>query len=61
MWEALGLALGLTLVLEGLLPLLNPQQWRALFTRLLQLHDGQLRFIGLCSVALGLLSMWLLG
>ncbi len=61
MWEALGLALGLTLIIEGLLPLLNPGQWRAMFSRLLQLHDGQLRFIGLCSVALGVMTLVLLG
>lgn len=61
MWEALGLALGLTLVIEGLLPLLHPAQWRTMFSRLLQLHDGQLRFVGLCSVALGVLTIVLLG
>ena len=60
MWELLGLALGLTLVIEGLLPLLNPAQWRAMFSRLLQLHDGQLRFMGLCSVSLGSLVLLLM-
>ncbi|WP_374432751.1 DUF2065 domain-containing protein [Inhella sp.] len=60
MWEVLGLALGLTLILEGLLPLLSPGQWRAMFTRLTQLQDGQLRFVGLCSVVLGLLTLLLL-
>jgi len=60
MWELLGLALGLTLLIEGLLPLLNPAQWRAMFSRLLQLHDGQLRFMGLCSVGLGSLVLLLL-
>jgi uncharacterized protein len=49
------------LVLEGLLPLLNPSAWRATFARLLQLTDGQLRFVGLLSLALGLLLLWLRG
>jgi hypothetical protein len=54
-------AVGLVLVIEGLLPLLSPGTWRQTFERALRLKDGQLRFIGLVSVALGLLMMWLLG
>lgn len=50
-------ALGLMLVIEGLLPLLSPGGWRATFSRLLQLKDGQLRFIGLASVLIGLLLL----
>jgi len=60
MWEALGLAFGLMLVLEGFLPFLSPLQWRALFTKLLQLSDGQLRFVGLSSILLGVLTVLLL-
>jgi uncharacterized protein YjeT (DUF2065 family) len=52
-------ALGLMLVVEGLMPLISPSSWRATFTKLLQLHDGQLRFIGLASVFLGLLLLWI--
>lgn len=54
-------AVGLVLVIEGLLPLMSPGTWRQTFERALRLKDGQLRFIGLVSVALGLLVMWLLG
>lgn len=46
-------ALGLVLVIEGLLPLLAPARWRELFRQMLALQDGQLRFFGLCLVALG--------
>jgi uncharacterized protein len=52
-------ALGLLLIAEGLLPLLSPRSWRDAFARLLQLHDGQLRFFGLVAVALGLLLILL--
>lgn len=52
-------ALGLMLVVEGLLPLLSPASWRAAFSKLLQLQDGQLRFMGLVSVLSGLLILWL--
>jgi len=47
-------ALGLLLVLEGLMPLLLPKAWRDTFRRIMALKDGQLRFMGLMSVLLGL-------
>ena len=48
------LALGLMLVIEGLLPFASPRIWRETFRRAIELADGQLRFIGLTSVILGL-------
>jgi hypothetical protein len=53
--------LGLMLVIEGLMPLLSPGSWRATFARLLQLSDGQLRFVGLMSLLLGLVILALRG
>ena len=53
-------ALALVLVIEGILPLLSPVRWRRMFTQILQLRDGQLRFFGLCSILTGLLWLWLL-
>ena len=53
------LALALVLVIEGLFPFLSPAGWRRMFLRILQLHDGQLRFFGLCSVIAGLILVWL--
>ena len=50
-------ACALVLVLEGLLPLVAPQAWRNAFRRLTELSDGQLRFIGLISVAIGGLAL----
>ena len=51
-------AVGLMLVLEGLMPLLLPQSWREAFQRLMAFNDGQLRFVGLLSVLAGLLLIW---
>ena len=48
------IALGLMLVLEGLLPFLAPRIWRETFQRLIQMADGQLRFMGLTSMLVGL-------
>lgn len=47
-------AVGLVLVLEGVLPFLTPRMWRDTFRKLLELSDGQLRFMGLISMLLGL-------
>ncbi|MEI8363084.1 MAG: DUF2065 domain-containing protein [Betaproteobacteria bacterium] len=52
-------ALGLMLVLEGLLPLLVPKAWRETFKRMIELKDGQLRFIGLMSIVGGLVLILL--
>ena len=52
-------ALGLALILEGLLPFIAPSAWRQAFTQLMQIADGQLRFFGLVAVGGGLLLLWL--
>jgi uncharacterized protein len=51
--------MGLMLVFEGLLPFIAPQAWRETFKRMIQLKDGQLRFVGLLSIIGGLLLMFL--
>ena len=53
-------AMALMLVFEGLLPFASPRAWREVFARMMALTDGQIRFIGLSSIALGLLllSFW---
>lgn len=52
-------ALGLMLILEGILPLLVPQAWRDTFKRMVELKDGQLRFVGLVSIIGGLILILL--
>jgi len=53
--ETFWAALALVLVVEGLMPLLAPQVWRDTFRRLIEMSDGQIRFIGLASISLGLI------
>ena len=53
MTDTVLLAFALMLVLEGLMPFMAPATWRETFRRLIQLTDGQLRFIGLTSVLIG--------
>jgi len=50
-------ALALMLVMEGVLPFLAPVAWREAFKRMIQLHDGQIRFMGLASMLAGLLLL----
>ena len=50
-------AIGVAMVLEGLLPLIAPQRWRHVMLQLMQLKDGQLRFFGLFAVVLGLFAL----
>ena len=59
MLETLLLALGVMLILEGLMPMVSPLRWRRLFEQLLQLEDGQIRFFGMFMVVSGLLLFWL--
>ena len=55
MGTTLIMAFALMLVIEGALPLLAPSVWRETFRRIMLLTDGQIRFVGLASMALGLL------
>jgi len=56
----LGAAFALMLVIEGLLPLLAPDLWRQTFRRMIEMSDGQLRFVGLASMLGGALLLILL-
>ena len=59
MGETLLAALALVLILEGVLPLFAPRAWREAFTKMLELTDGQLRFVGLMSFGIGLLLLFI--
>ncbi len=58
-WSQLGAALALMCVVEGLLPFVRPAATRRLFARLLELSDRELRIGGLCSMAAGLVFLFL--
>jgi uncharacterized protein YjeT (DUF2065 family) len=53
-------AIGLLLVIEGILPFAAPTLWREGMGRLLELRDGQLRFIGAASIAGGVFLLLML-
>jgi uncharacterized protein YjeT (DUF2065 family) len=53
-------AIGLLLVIEGILPFAAPAMWREGFRRMLELNDGQLRFIGAASMLGGVFLLMIL-
>ena len=54
-------AVALVLVIEGLLPFVNPALWRRMFERALQMTDGQIRMLGLTSLVIGVAVLLLFG
>ncbi|MCE2782134.1 MAG: DUF2065 domain-containing protein [Comamonadaceae bacterium] len=60
MLASLLLALGLMLILEGLMPMVLPRLWKSLFEQMLKLDDGQIRFFGMLMVIVGLSVIWFL-
>jgi len=59
--EILAGAIALVLILEGLLPFLNPGAWRRVFERALQMTDAQIRMLGLSSLVAGTLVLLFFG
>ncbi|MCH2336945.1 MAG: DUF2065 domain-containing protein [Pseudomonadales bacterium] len=53
MWEQIGAALCLVLVIEGILPFLFPARWRTLAESLRSVDDKTIRLVGFASMILG--------
>ncbi|MDV6344421.1 DUF2065 domain-containing protein [Nitrosomonas sp. Is37] len=59
MWDIFLMAIALMLVLEGIFPFTFPNAWRDTFRKLVELEDNQIRFIGLTSMVIGLIVLYL--
>ena len=59
MGELLLAAFALMLVFEGVLPLIAPKLWRESMRQLVELRDGQLRFLAVALMAAGLIILFL--
>ena len=57
-WSDLLAAFALYLVLEGVLPFLNPQAMKRVLTTMTTLSDRQLRLWGLASMGAGMLLLY---
>ena len=63
MLQELVRAVGLVMVIEGVLPFLYPKRWRSLVAMLATVDDKSLRTMGLLSMVIGvglLYVVWLL-
>ena len=58
--DSIWTAMALVFLIEGLLPFVSPAGWRQMFSQLIQLRDGQIRFFALLSMAVGLVMLILL-
>jgi uncharacterized protein YjeT (DUF2065 family) len=58
MWQDLLAALALVLIIEGMLPFLNPTGFRRTMQTLSQLEDSKLRFAGLTAMIVGCLLLY---
>lgn len=59
MWHDLMAAMALVFVLEGILPFLSPTRYRRLMSQMLDMSDRGLRTLGLASMIVGLLALYL--
>ncbi len=53
MWDSLWIALGLVLVIEGLMPSLNPKAFKKTMSTIRELDEKTLRTMGLISMSIG--------
>ena len=58
MWQELLIAVGLLLVIEGVLPFLSPATTRRALLRIAQMNETMLRFAGLTSMVAGCLLLY---
>ena len=59
MWDELWIAIALILVIEGIIPFLNPTGWRKTLRTVSEMDDETLRMIGLTSMIFGVILLYL--
>ena len=60
MLNSLWVALGLVLVIEGLMPALNPKAFKKTMSTIRELDEGSLRVMGLISMTIGAIVVYFL-
>lgn len=58
LWDDLIRALALVMVIEGILPFINPNGWRQTMQQAGRLSDNALRSVGLVSMLAGVLVLY---
>ena len=58
-WQVLPAAVALMLIIEGMMPFISPNRWRNMLAVVAEMEDRVIRNIGLGSMALGVLILYL--
>ena len=58
-WQVLPVAVALVLIVEGMLPFISPNRWRAMLTMAEQMDDRVIRNVGLGSMLFGIVILYL--
>jgi len=57
-WNELLVAFGLMLILEGMMPFLYPNRWKALVRKLAEIETQTMRMMGFMSMLIGLILLY---
>lgn len=60
MWNEILVAIALVMVIEGIIPFLVPDKFRQTMAKLIQMPDQALRMVGLASMSLGIVILYIL-
>ena len=58
-WQVLPVAIALVFIIEGMLPFISPNRWRAMLVVAEQMDDRMIRNIGLGSMLFGIVILYL--
>mgnify|MGYP003481508580 FL=1 len=58
-WQVLPVAIALVFIVEGMLPCISPNRWRAMLAVAAQMDDRMIRNIGLGSMLFGVVILYL--
>ena len=57
-WQVLPVAIALVFIIEGMLPFISPNRWRAMLAVAAQMDDRMIRNIGLGSMLFGIVILY---
>jgi uncharacterized protein YjeT (DUF2065 family) len=60
MWQEILRALALVLIIEGLLPFIAPDRWRAMLLQVIKVDSRSLRIFGAVMIGSGIIALQLL-
>jgi len=60
MWHDFLAAIALVLVIEGIIPFVNPGVMRRTLLKMIEMNDQSLRFAGLTSMLIGVILLYII-